>query len=154
MSDITDAGVACLAQLASLEELELQFAWQFGDAGIAALARLTALSRLDLIYRRALLRLELFGPAKSVFRFSACPPACCACLPAHLSACSCSQPDRPQQNLRHRRCTRGEGGRGEGQARRSWLARGAQPRPPGCRPVRPQACALLFCSPLQLEDHG
>lgn len=51
MSDVTDAGVASLAQLSSLEELELQFAWQFGDAGIAALSRLSALSRLDLIYR-------------------------------------------------------------------------------------------------------
>ncbi len=51
MSEITDAGVAALAQLPCLEELELQFAWQFGDAGIAALSRLSALSRLDLIYR-------------------------------------------------------------------------------------------------------
>ena len=50
-SEVSDAGVAHLAQLRGLEELELQFAWQFSDAGIAALAQLSALSRLDLMYR-------------------------------------------------------------------------------------------------------
>lgn len=51
MSEVTDAGVRQLAQLRSLEDLELQFGWQFGDEGVAALARLGALSRLDLMYR-------------------------------------------------------------------------------------------------------
>lgn len=51
MGELTDAGVAQLAQLRRLADLELQFAWQFGDAGIAALTALTGLSRLDLMYR-------------------------------------------------------------------------------------------------------
>lgn len=51
MSEVTDAGVAQLAALSCLQELELQFGWQFGDAGIAALTRLSALTRLDLMYR-------------------------------------------------------------------------------------------------------
>ena len=51
MGEVTDAGVAELAQLGGLQDLELQFAWQFGDAGVAALTALTALSRLDLMYR-------------------------------------------------------------------------------------------------------
>lgn len=51
MGEVSDAGVRCLAQLGALQELELQFGWQFGDEGIAALTALTALSRLDLMYR-------------------------------------------------------------------------------------------------------
>jgi hypothetical protein len=51
MGEVSDAGVRCLAQLGALQELELQFGWQFGDDGIAALTALTALSRLDLMYR-------------------------------------------------------------------------------------------------------
>ena len=56
MSEVTDEGVRQLSQLRGLEELELQFAWQFSDEGIAALTALSALSRLDLMYRWVLAR--------------------------------------------------------------------------------------------------
>ncbi len=51
MSEVTDAGVGQLAELQGLQDLELQFSWQFSDAGIATLTPLTVLSRLDLMYR-------------------------------------------------------------------------------------------------------
>lgn len=50
MVGVTNAGLARLALLGGLRELELQFCWSFDDEGLGLLAPLTQLSRLDLMY--------------------------------------------------------------------------------------------------------